>query len=76
MLTALVEKDEANAAKGLKTSYFEKFTQTARDFSPAVSRRISVFTKNMAKRPRNPKIIGNAQEALIAAALPNDDHLV
>jgi hypothetical protein len=38
-----VKKDEANAAAGKPTRYFETFVQTTRSFSPEVSARIDQF---------------------------------
>lgn len=71
IMVSLKKKDTENAAKGIKTTHFETFAQTARDFSPEVSKRISVFMDSADPMPEtDPKEIGTSKKILLASWLP------
>jgi len=71
IMVSLKKKDTENAVKGIKTTHFETFAQTARDFSPEVSKRISVFMESVDPMPEtDEKEIWKPSEVLIAWWLP------
>lgn len=70
-MTALREKDAENASNGVATRYFEDFAQTARGFSPAVSKRVSAYMAANQDIPRvDTGTAGTPAEAIIASGLP------
>lgn len=71
ILTALAEKDKKNASKGVKTTYLETFAQTARDFSPEVSKRVSFFMESRDSMPPIDKDWPwDTKSAIMASATP------